>query len=30
VDSINYAHENGIDCPEIRHWTWPTSPAATR
>jgi xylulose-5-phosphate/fructose-6-phosphate phosphoketolase len=30
IECVNYAHANGIDCPEIRHWTWPTSPAATR
>ena len=23
IDSIAYAHENGIDRPEIRNWTWP-------
>ena len=23
IDSINYAHENGIDRPEISDWTWP-------
>ena len=23
IDSINYAHENGIDRPEIRGWKWP-------
>ncbi len=23
IDSINYSHENGIDRPEIRNWTWP-------
>ena len=23
TDSINYAHENGIDRPEIRNWKWP-------
>jgi xylulose-5-phosphate/fructose-6-phosphate phosphoketolase len=23
IDSINYAHENGIDCQEIREWKWP-------
>jgi len=23
IDSINYAHENGIDRPEIRSWKWP-------
>ncbi len=23
IDSINYAHENGIDRPEIRNWKWP-------
>jgi xylulose-5-phosphate/fructose-6-phosphate phosphoketolase len=22
IDSINYAHENGIDRPEIRNWKW--------
>jgi xylulose-5-phosphate/fructose-6-phosphate phosphoketolase len=23
IESVNYAHENGIDCPEIRNWKWP-------
>jgi xylulose-5-phosphate/fructose-6-phosphate phosphoketolase len=23
IDSINYAHENGIDRKEIREWKWP-------
>ena len=23
IDSVNYAHENGIDSPEIREWKWP-------
>jgi xylulose-5-phosphate/fructose-6-phosphate phosphoketolase len=23
IESINYAHENGIDRPEITGWTWP-------
>jgi xylulose-5-phosphate/fructose-6-phosphate phosphoketolase len=23
IESINYAHANGIDCPEIREWKWP-------
>ncbi|MFZ0633533.1 MAG: phosphoketolase family protein, partial [Acidobacteriaceae bacterium] len=23
TDSLNYAHTNGIDRPEIRNWTWP-------
>jgi xylulose-5-phosphate/fructose-6-phosphate phosphoketolase len=23
IDAINYSHENGIDRPEIRNWTWP-------
>ena len=23
IDSINYAHENGIDKPEVRDWKWP-------
>jgi xylulose-5-phosphate/fructose-6-phosphate phosphoketolase len=23
TDSLNYAHANGIDRPEIRNWTWP-------
>ncbi len=23
IDSINYAHENGIDKPEARDWKWP-------
>ena len=23
IDSINYAHTEGIDKPEIRNWKWP-------
>jgi xylulose-5-phosphate/fructose-6-phosphate phosphoketolase len=23
IDCLNYAHENGIDMPEIDQWTWP-------
>ncbi len=23
IDAIAYSHENGIDRPEIRNWTWP-------
>jgi xylulose-5-phosphate/fructose-6-phosphate phosphoketolase len=23
IDSINYAHENGMDCPDITGWKWP-------
>jgi xylulose-5-phosphate/fructose-6-phosphate phosphoketolase len=23
IDSVNYAHQNGIDRPEIREWKWP-------
>ncbi len=23
IDSVNYAHEEGIDRPEIRNWKWP-------
>jgi xylulose-5-phosphate/fructose-6-phosphate phosphoketolase len=23
IDAVNYAHENGIDRPEIRDWKWP-------
>jgi xylulose-5-phosphate/fructose-6-phosphate phosphoketolase len=23
IESVRYAHENGIDKPEIRNWTWP-------
>ena len=23
IESVNYAHANGIDCPEIREWKWP-------
>jgi xylulose-5-phosphate/fructose-6-phosphate phosphoketolase len=26
IESINYAHENGIDRPEIREWKWPERP----
>jgi xylulose-5-phosphate/fructose-6-phosphate phosphoketolase len=25
IDSISYAHENGIDRPEIRDWRWPSA-----
>jgi xylulose-5-phosphate/fructose-6-phosphate phosphoketolase len=25
IEAVNYAHENGIDCPEIRNWKWPLS-----
>lgn len=25
IDSINYAYAEGIDRPEIRNWTWPSS-----
>lgn len=25
IDSVNYAHENGIDRKEIREWKWPYS-----
>ncbi len=24
IDSVNYAHENGIDREEIRNWKWPS------
>ena len=27
IEAINYAHENGIDSPENRNWTWPTNAA---
>jgi len=23
IDNMRYAHENGIDRPEIVNWTWP-------
>jgi xylulose-5-phosphate/fructose-6-phosphate phosphoketolase len=23
IENLNYAHENGVDRPEIRHWKWP-------
>jgi len=23
IESVNYAHENGIDRPEITGWMWP-------
>ena len=23
IDCLNYAHENGIDCQEVREWKWP-------
>jgi xylulose-5-phosphate/fructose-6-phosphate phosphoketolase len=23
IESVRYAHENGIDKPEIRDWKWP-------
>ena len=25
IDNLHYAHEHGIDKPEIRHWQWPLS-----
>ena len=25
ISNINYAHENGIDRPEIRNWKWPVA-----
>jgi xylulose-5-phosphate/fructose-6-phosphate phosphoketolase len=29
VESVNYAHENGIDRPEMRDWKWPTEGTTT-
>ena len=26
IEAVNYAHENGIDAPEIRNWKWPEAP----
>jgi xylulose-5-phosphate/fructose-6-phosphate phosphoketolase len=26
IDCFNYAHENGIDKPEYKNWTWPFGP----
>jgi xylulose-5-phosphate/fructose-6-phosphate phosphoketolase len=26
IEAVNYAHENGIDAPENRDWTWPGGP----
>jgi xylulose-5-phosphate/fructose-6-phosphate phosphoketolase len=23
IECVNYAHENGIDAPDLRNWTWP-------
>jgi xylulose-5-phosphate/fructose-6-phosphate phosphoketolase len=23
IESVNYAHAEGIDCEEIRNWKWP-------
>jgi xylulose-5-phosphate/fructose-6-phosphate phosphoketolase len=23
IENLNYAHENGVDRPEIRNWKWP-------
>ena len=23
IEAVNYSHQNGIDCQEIREWTWP-------
>jgi xylulose-5-phosphate/fructose-6-phosphate phosphoketolase len=23
IEAVNYAHENGIDCEDIRNWKWP-------
>jgi xylulose-5-phosphate/fructose-6-phosphate phosphoketolase len=27
IESVNYAHAEGIDCDEIRNWKWPLSTA---
>jgi xylulose-5-phosphate/fructose-6-phosphate phosphoketolase len=27
IDSVDYAHKNGIDRPEIREWKWPVEPS---
>ena len=27
IEAVNYAHENGIDCAEIREWKWPVKTA---
>jgi xylulose-5-phosphate/fructose-6-phosphate phosphoketolase len=24
---VNYAHAEGVDRPEISHWTWPIAPS---
>jgi xylulose-5-phosphate/fructose-6-phosphate phosphoketolase len=26
IGAVNYSHENGIDCKEIREWKWPETP----
>jgi xylulose-5-phosphate/fructose-6-phosphate phosphoketolase len=28
IDSVNYAHAEGIDCEEIRNWKWPVQNAS--
>jgi len=27
IEAVNYAHENGTDCAEIREWKWPVKTA---
>jgi xylulose-5-phosphate/fructose-6-phosphate phosphoketolase len=29
IESVSYAHENGIDRPEIREWKWPSNAVIT-
>jgi xylulose-5-phosphate/fructose-6-phosphate phosphoketolase len=29
IDAVNYAHENGIDSPKHRNWTWPIANPGT-
>ena len=26
ISAVNYSHENGIDCKEMREWKWPETP----
>ena len=27
IESVNYAHANGIDAPDLRNWTWNSTSA---
>jgi xylulose-5-phosphate/fructose-6-phosphate phosphoketolase len=30
IESVNYAHAEGIDCDEIRNWKWPSQPGGNQ